>query len=72
MAPVRLDASVRSDSDYGITTTARNLTEAVLVVGATVTFWGVPADHNGPGPAIRIVERSSFWRPRGGPASPSS
>ncbi|HST55412.1 MAG TPA: hypothetical protein VLJ42_05900 [Solirubrobacteraceae bacterium] len=47
--PVRLDAKVRSDGDYGITTTGTNLTEAGTVIGTTVTLWGVPADHNGPG-----------------------
>jgi hypothetical protein len=52
--PVRLDANVRSDSDYGITASSSQLTEAGTVVGATVTLWGVPADHNGPGSTVAL------------------
>jgi hypothetical protein len=48
--PVRLDTKVRSDGDYGITTTGANLTEAASLLSSVVTLWGVPADHNGPGP----------------------
>jgi hypothetical protein len=46
---VRLDASVRSDGDYGITASSTDLAEASPIQSVTVTFWGVPADHNGPG-----------------------
>ncbi|HST55931.1 MAG TPA: hypothetical protein VLJ42_08560 [Solirubrobacteraceae bacterium] len=52
--PVRLDASVRSDRDYGITASGTNLTEAGSVVNATLTLWGVPADHNGPGGKLSL------------------
>jgi hypothetical protein len=52
--PVRLDAAVRSDSDYGVTTTTSNLTEAAYPMGADLTLWGVPADHNGPGPEFAM------------------
>ena len=41
---VTLDGSVRSDSDYGITITARNISEGLDIAGSTFTFWGVPAD----------------------------
>ncbi len=41
-----LDASVRSDGDYGITVTTRNANQAKGVVASTVTLWGVPADHS--------------------------
>jgi hypothetical protein len=48
--PVRIDTKVRSDGDYGITATAAGLTEAATLLSSTITLWGVPADHNGPGP----------------------
>jgi hypothetical protein len=50
IVPVRLGAKVRSDSDYGITAETTALSEAATVLGSVVTVWGVPADHNGPGP----------------------
>ena len=40
---VFLDASVRSDGDYGITEHVNNIPQR-LVVSSTVTIWGVPAD----------------------------
>jgi hypothetical protein len=63
--PVRLDTSVRSDGDYGITATATNLTEGASIIGSTLTLWGVPADHNGPGPGIDMNTGRSY----GGPGS---
>ncbi len=48
--PVRLDTSVLSDGDYAVRVTASELSEADRVLGSTVTIWGVPADHEGPGP----------------------
>ncbi len=44
---VFLDASVRSDGDYGITEHVNNIPQR-LVVTSTVTIWGVPGDpgHN--------------------------
>jgi hypothetical protein len=55
--PVRLDTSVLSDGDYAVRVTASNLSEAAPVFGSTVTVWGVPADHQGPGP-IRLQSES--------------
>jgi hypothetical protein len=54
--PVRIDTAVRSDGDYGVTATTSDLTEAALAMGADLTLWGVPADHNGPGPEETNVE----------------
>lgn len=48
--PVRLDASVLSESDYGVRVTAPDISEGGETVFSSVTIWGVPADHNGPGP----------------------
>jgi hypothetical protein len=43
-APVILDTSVRTGSDYGVTVTAHDVTELVAFISSTVTFWGVPGD----------------------------
>ena len=39
-----LDTSVRTGSDYGITVTARNASEGVIVDGTHIDFWGIPFD----------------------------
>jgi uncharacterized repeat protein (TIGR01451 family) len=45
-APVTLDTSVRTGSDYGISVTVSNITELVNFISSTVTFWGVPGDQS--------------------------
>jgi hypothetical protein len=40
--PIILDASVRTDGDYGVTVSVSNATEAAQLLGAQVTFWGQP------------------------------
>jgi hypothetical protein len=47
--PVRLDTSLLSDGDNAVRVTAADLSEADPVLASTVTVWGVPADHEGPG-----------------------
>jgi hypothetical protein len=47
---VRLDTSVLSDGDYGVRVTAPDITAGAGTYASFVTIWGVPADHNGPGP----------------------
>jgi hypothetical protein len=44
--PVILDTSVRSGpgEDYGVTVSSTNITEIAGLLGAEVTFWGVPGD----------------------------
>jgi len=46
--PVFLDTSVRTGTDYGLTTTVPNISESALVSANKVTIWGVPASpvHN--------------------------
>jgi hypothetical protein len=46
---VRLDTSVLSAGDYGVRVTAANLSENNEALAVSITIWGVPADHNGPG-----------------------
>jgi hypothetical protein len=41
---VLLDGSVRSDGDYGLNVTVRNISEATSFYATKATFWGVPAD----------------------------
>jgi hypothetical protein len=43
-SPIILDATLRSDGDYGITVASHNILEAVRLWGLKATFWGVPAD----------------------------
>jgi len=47
---VRLDTSVLSDGDSAVRVTTSDLTEINPILDATVTIWGVPADHEGLGP----------------------
>jgi hypothetical protein len=44
-APVVLDTSVRTGSDYGVTVSTHNITEVASFISSTVTFWGVPGDE---------------------------
>jgi hypothetical protein len=48
LVPVLLETSVRSGSDYGLTTAGSNISPAELVYASKVTIWGVPASpaHN--------------------------
>jgi hypothetical protein len=50
VAPARLDTSVLSDGNYAIRVTAPDISELAPVLSSSVTLWGVPADHEGPGP----------------------
>lgn len=47
---VKLIAELRSDGDYGLSLVAPRLPEGVWVKSVKTIFWGVPADHQGPGP----------------------
>ena len=42
--PVLLRTSVRTGGDYGVTTAAPKIGQAVLVAASKVTIWGVPAN----------------------------
>jgi hypothetical protein len=44
-APVILDTSVRTGSNYGVTVSTHNITEVAAFISSTVTFWGVPGDE---------------------------
>lgn len=69
--PVRLDASVLSNGNYGIRVTAPELPESAQVLSSSITIWGIPAQHNGPGPddsLITSVGGSTFGGPNPGQA----
>jgi hypothetical protein len=48
--PVRLDTSVLSDGEYNVRVTAPDITGGAAAYMSSVTIWGDPAEHNGPGP----------------------
>jgi hypothetical protein len=66
--PVRLDTSVLSDGDYAVRVTAANLSEAAPILSTSVTIWGVPADHQGPGP-INVFTFENNPGALGGPST---
>jgi hypothetical protein len=47
--PVRLDTSVLSDGNYGVRVTSPDLAQSAQAINATITIWGVPSEHSGPG-----------------------
>jgi hypothetical protein len=63
--PVRLDTSVLANGNYGVRVTAPTITELEFLLASSVTIWGVPADHNGPGSIGFIF--SGETAPLGGP-----
>lgn len=46
---VKITVTLRNGGDYGITAHIENIPQTVSLVGTSLTFWGVPADHNGSG-----------------------
>jgi hypothetical protein len=68
--PVRLDTSVLSDGDYGVRVTAPDINNDATVLASSVTIWGIPADHSGPGNSKTfnnvIHEEGSFGGPNPG------
>jgi hypothetical protein len=48
--PVRLDTSVLSGGEYNVRVNAPDITSGGLDYMSSITIWGDPAEHNGPGP----------------------
>ena len=61
--PVRIDTQLRAAGDLGFDVTSTDFTEAAVPLSVEITFWGVPADHNGPG-----TEKDSAGHVFGGPS----
>ena len=69
VVPVRLDTSVLSDGDYGVRVSVAGVSQAASTLGASITIWGVPAEHSGPGEDISLATLyggSSFGAPNPG------
>jgi len=47
--PVRLDTSVLSSGEYNVRVTAPDITAGAETYFSSLTIWGDPAEHNGPG-----------------------
>jgi hypothetical protein len=58
--PVRLDTSVLSDGDYGVRVSSPDISEGGALIASAITIWGVPADHNGPGPDRLLIGKVNF------------
>ncbi|HEY7962274.1 MAG TPA: hypothetical protein VID29_10155 [Solirubrobacteraceae bacterium] len=61
--PGRIDTSVVKDAagEYYIQARVTNISEQNAIMGATVTFWGVPADFNGEfGPGNELAPNTTF------------
>ena len=50
--PVRLDTSVLSNGEYNVRFTAPDITTGASDYFSSITIWGVPAEHYGPGPDL--------------------
>jgi len=57
--PVRIDTSVLSDGEYNARVTVPDITTAAPFYMSSVTIWGDPAEHNGPGPDIAATNGES-------------
>ncbi len=72
IAPVVIDLSIRSGSDYGLTAELRNLSSAKEVKEISISLWGVPADSGHD--HLRCVEKEGSTEnescPSGAPAEP--
>jgi hypothetical protein len=65
--PVRLDTSVLSDGDYGVRVSGPDISQASGVIASSITIWGIPADHSGPGPDRAIVSGTNDFENFEGP-----
>ncbi len=58
--PIILDTAVRTDGDYGVNVSVRNITQAAQVLGSVVTLWGEPGSPSHDGsrgwPCLRDTE----------------
>ena len=54
---VHLDASVRSDGDYGLSVNVSDISQGVIMNGTRLTLWGVPADASHDGQRGRCPRR---------------
>jgi hypothetical protein len=67
---VRLDTKVLSDGNYGVQVATTNLSERNPALWASVTIWGIPSDHNGPGPEFEVENNGGLGGPGAGARVP--
>ena len=58
--PVRLDTSVLSDGEYNVRVGVPDITGGGSAYMASITIWGDPAEHNGPGPDAGARSLSAY------------
>ncbi|HEY1687514.1 MAG TPA: hypothetical protein VGF95_01485 [Solirubrobacteraceae bacterium] len=54
VVPVRLDTTVLGNGNDAVQVNVPDIDEGAHVYGSSITMWGVPADHSGPGPDTSI------------------
>jgi hypothetical protein len=67
---VMVDMRVAEDGDYHLVANLRNIATILQIYGSKLTFWGVPADMNGPGPLQFQNPAISYGGPAAGPRRP--
>lgn len=67
---VRFDASLSAKNGYGLTLSASDISDARPLIAATITFWGVPAEHIGPTCHVNEETEEEECEPYGGPRLP--
>lgn len=60
---VNIEGTVRDTGDYGVVFDIRNLSGTPPVMGATLRFWGVPAEHTAGGSPAPFVTTPTFCGP---------
>lgn len=63
----RLDAEVGPDGEYRIAVRTTDVPELQPILAIDMTLWGVPADHNGPGPKTDMSSGRSYGGPSNAP-----
>jgi len=58
---VRLDTSVLSDGEVNVRVTGQDLTSGAADYMSSITIWGDPAEHNGPGPDFADKEAGNAF-----------
>jgi hypothetical protein len=64
-APVTLDASVRTGSDYGVSASVSNITQLTAFISSTAVFWGVPGDKSHDSARSWSCLAEGHWAPAG-------
>ena len=60
--PIKIGATVDPSNGYRVKTTIDNQQEGLPLAEATVTLWGVPEDHTGPGSIFPLIGEPSVTR----------